>query len=90
MPKKKGYTTAKKLIPKGEITNVSELLDIVDKTPLSKDIKTTPERFNKLIEDPTLFEFGDAINIANVIGVDEKALIDMVYAEILLKRKKRK
>jgi hypothetical protein len=53
MAEKKAYALAKKLIVVGQISNVSELLEIVDKTPFSKDIKTSPTRFEKLIDDPT-------------------------------------
>jgi hypothetical protein len=90
MAKDDRYRLAKSLIESGGIKNVRDLLGILDKTPLAKDIKVTPERFNKLIDNPVLFMMQDCIGIAEVIGVDPKLIIDIVYAEIMSKKKKRR
>jgi hypothetical protein len=90
MAKKDRYSVAKSLIEGGSITNVRDLLAIIDKTPLSRDVHISPIRFNKLISDPTQFMMSDCISIADVIGVDPKLIVDLVYAEILLHKRKRK
>ncbi len=42
------------------------------------------------IDSPSLFTFQDAYAIAEVIGVDEKLIIDLVHNEWLSKRKKKR
>ncbi len=54
------------------------------------DISTSAVRFNKLIDNPGLFQFQDAYAIASVIGVDEKLIIELIHAEWLSKKRKRK
>lgn len=84
------YSTAKKLIEGNSITNLSELFDIIDRTPLAKSIKTSPDRLNKLIDNPALFLFQDAYNIAQLIGVDEKAIVDIIHNQYLTDKKSKK
>ncbi|GGH59641.1 hypothetical protein GCM10011379_06640 [Filimonas zeae] len=75
------FSTAKKLIDSGHIQNIKDLLDTVPKTRLARAMKTAPERFNKLIENPPLFTFEDAYKIADLIGVDERTLVLIIHEE---------
>lgn len=84
------YKTAQKLILAGGITTLSELMDIIDKTPLAKALKTSPGRLNKLLDNPALFLFQDAYNIAALIGVDEKLIVDIVFQQYAVDKKGRK
>lgn len=77
------YKTVRILLTEGHIKNLSQLLEEADKTPLARDIKTSPERFNKLIENPALFMLGDIYSMARVIGVEEKKIFEIVHAEWL-------
>jgi hypothetical protein len=89
MAKEDKYRIAKSLILNGSIKTVRDLLGIIDNTPLSKDVKTTPIRFNGLIDNPESFTFRDCIAIAETLQVDAKLIIDIVYREILSRKKKR-
>ena len=89
MAKEDKYRIAKSLILSGNIKTVRDLLGIVDKTPLSKDVGTTAIRFNGLIDNPENFTFHDCIAIAEVLQVDPKLIVDMVYREMLSKKKRR-
>jgi hypothetical protein len=90
MPKEDKYHLAKSLMEGGNIKTVRDLLAVLHKTVLSKDIKVTPVRFNKLIDNPQLFMFQDALAIAEVIGVDPKKIIDIITTEVLTRKRKRK
>lgn len=79
MPKARGFNIAKKLILSGDIKNLTELFEVIDKTPLARSMKTSPDRLNKLIDNPALFLFQDAYNIAQLIGVDEKIIVDIIH-----------
>lgn len=89
MAKKDRYTVAKNLILDGSIKTIRELLAVVDKTPLALDIKTAPARLNKLIANPALFQFEDAYKIAALIGVDERLIVDLIFADRKKPAKKR-
>jgi plasmid maintenance system antidote protein VapI len=75
------FSTAKKLISSGHINTLSDLLETINKTPLAKAMKTSPERFNKLLENPELFMFKDAYKIAEIIGVDNESIVKIIAAE---------
>ena len=90
MPKEKRYKSAKNQIEGGYIKTLTDLLDVLDKTPLSKDIHSSPVRFNKLLSNPALFTFQDAYSIAEVIGVDEKLILDIIHNEWVSRRKRKK
>jgi len=84
------YQVAKKLVQAGQIKVYSGLFDVIPRKPLSRAIGTTPERMAKLIDNPELFMLRDIYNTAHLIDVDEKLVIDLVHAEYLSKRKRKK
>ena len=57
------------------------MFDIVDKTPLARDMHTAPARLSKLINNPALFTFDDCYKIAALLEVDEDKIIDLIRAE---------
>jgi hypothetical protein len=88
MAKEKRYTVAKNLIETGGIKTVSDLLTILDKKAIYKDVMS-PVRFDTLIADPSQFRFSDAYAIAAAIGTDEMAIIQLIHNE-WVSRKRRK
>jgi hypothetical protein len=78
MAKLSKYDIAKRLILSGDVKTLPILLEVLDKTPFSKDAKTTPKRFERLLSDPTMFRFADVYNMASVLGVDHKIILNMV------------
>ena len=90
------YSTGKKHLLTGEIKKLSELLEYVEKTPFSRDIRTTPERFNRLLANPIKFRMDDIYNMAQMLDVDHKLIFELVHNEYLAKleearrKKKRK
>jgi hypothetical protein len=90
MAKEKRYTVAKNLIEIGGIKTISDLLEVMDKKAIYQDIPASPIRFNALLADPSQFRFSDAYAIAAAIGVEEKLIIDLIHAEYLSRKRKRK
>lgn len=80
------YLSIKMLIQAGEIKTLPDLLRAVDKTPFAKDVKTTPERFSRLLRNPLLWRLADIYNMARLIDVDDKLIFEIVYPEILRKK----
>ena len=89
MPTKDKYGSVLTMILKGELKSFAGLVGFLKPTPLSRAAHTTPERFKKLLADPYLFTLEDAYNIATLIGVDDKVILDMIYADAVSKRKKK-
>ena len=90
MAKPKGTNIAKKLFLSGDIKSLADLLEIVEKTPLARSIGTSPARLNKLLANPALFTFQDLYSIADLIGVDRKLLVDLLFIESNKPTKKKK
>lgn len=87
MINKPPFSTAKKLIQSDNIHNLSELLETVPKTTLANAMKTSPKRFNRLIENPNLFMFEDAYTLAEVIGVDRLKILNIIHMECTDRKK---
>ena len=43
-------------------------------------MKTSPKRFNGLIENPQLFTFQDAYIIADLIGVSKEKILNIIHS----------
>ena len=90
MAKPKGTNIAKKLFLSGDIKTLADLLEVIEPTPLSRSIGTSPARFNKLIANPALFTFQDLYAIADLIEVDRKLVADLLFIESNKVTKKKK
>ena len=88
MAKQERFKVAKKLIETGAIKTISDLLGLVDKKAIYKNIPASAIRFDKLVADPSQFRFSDAYAIAATIGVDEKLVLDLIHNEWLSRKKK--
>jgi len=87
MINKPPFSTAKKLIESENIHDLTELLETVPKTTLANAMKTSPKRFNRLIENPNLFMFEDVYNLADVIGVDKMKILTIIHTECIGRKK---
>jgi hypothetical protein len=90
MAKDKRYNTVKNLITAGYIKSFSEILDTVPKTVVAHDLGMHHQTFTKLIKSPERFNFKDAIRIASLIEVDDKHIIDLIYNQYAIDKKRRK
>jgi hypothetical protein len=79
MTKDRRYSIAKKLILSSNLKTIDELIEAVPKTTIARDMGTNLARLNKMISNPLLFTFGDMVKIADLIEVDEKYIMDLVY-----------
>ena len=87
--KDKRFSIAAKLIRTNEIKTFSEIIDIVPKTAVAKELGINPERFNRLLATIDLFVVKDLVKLAEVLEVDTIAVLHLVDNE-LPKRKIRK
>jgi len=94
MGKDKRYGIVKKLIISGYITTFSEVLEVLPKTVLSRDLKIHHQTFDKLIEDLEKFTLKNIYRLALLIGVDKWEFVKLFINESApakkVKRKKRK
>ena len=87
--KDKRFSIAAKLIRTNEIKTFSEIIDIVPKTVVAKELGINPERFNRLLATIDLFVIKDLVRLAEVLEVETIAVLHLVDNE-LPKRKPRK
>lgn len=77
--KDKRFITAGKLIRTNEIKSFAEIIDVIPKTVIAKELGINPERFNRLIGNIGLFPVKDLNNLADAMEVtfmDVMRLID--------------
>ena len=87
---KEKLSLAKKLIAQGAIKTPEEFFALIPRTTLAKYTRSTPERYIKLMDDPSLCMIKDFFDIAEATGLNDKDILDIFYPAALAKRKKRK
>jgi len=87
MTKDRRYSIAKKLILSGDLKTLQDLVEVVPKTVIAKDLGTHLQTFSKMLSQPDLFTFRIAYRIAALLEADEKAVIEIIHAEHLQQKK---
>lgn len=90
MAKDKRYNTVKNLITAGYIQSFSEILDTVPKTVVAHDLGMHHQTFDKLIKCPERFIFKDAFRIASLIEVEELQIINLIYNQYTIDKKRKR
>jgi hypothetical protein len=90
MERDKRYKTIKNLISTGSITTFREIFDAISKTRLARDMGTNYIRLNKLIDHLEGFALKDFITIAELIDIDLKYILDLVYNQYVADKKGRR
>jgi hypothetical protein len=75
------YITIRNLIASGYIVRFIQILDIISKTAMARDLGMHHQTFEKLLKNPEKFTFKDAFFIASLIEVDPKVIIDLIYTQ---------
>lgn len=81
MSKDKRYSTVKNLISGGYIKSFQEIFDTIPKSVVYKDLGMNSARFNKLLSNVEGFVVKDLLRIAELIEVDGKVILDLVYIQ---------
>ena len=81
MAKDPRYEMVNKLITSSNINSFSEILVIVPKTVVARDLGIHHITFNKLIKYPERFTLKNIYRIASLIEIDKKKMIDLFYNE---------
>ena len=87
MAKDKRYNTLKKLIDSSCITNFSELLDVIPKTVIARDLSIHHKTFNSLLNNLDRFMLKDIYRIASLIEVDKWEVLKLFVNESLTAKK---
>ncbi len=90
MAKDPRYNTVYKLITTGQLNSLAELLEVVPKTVLARDLGMHHITLNKLLEQPGQFKLNDIYEIAALVGVENKLMLQLFYIETGEKKVKRK
>lgn len=90
MAKDPRYNTLYKLITSGQLNSLAEMLVILPKTVLAHDLGMHHITLNKLIAHPGQFKLDDIYEIASLIGIENKVMLQFFYKETGEKKVKRK
>lgn len=88
--KHKGYNTVKKLIEGNQLHSFQEIFEHVPKTTIYQDLGINYFRFTRIITDIKGFKLEELYHLANLIGVDEKIIIDLAHSQYLANKAKKK
>ncbi|HEV3250550.1 MAG TPA: hypothetical protein VGZ71_06340 [Puia sp.] len=81
------YETVRKLITSGQLDNFREIVSIVPKTVIRKDLGMHHKTFDSLLNNPTKFTFANAFRLASLIQVEEMDIITVLYRQCVIDRK---
>ena len=87
--KDRRFTYVGKLIRTNEIKSFSEIINIIPKTTVARELGINPERFNRLLDNIDLFVIKDLVKLAELLEVDTITILTLLASE-LPKRKARK
>jgi len=94
MAKDRRYDIVKRLMNSGYIATFSEILEILPKTTIARDLKMHHVTFGKLIKDPDRFTVKHIGRLASLIGVDRlefgKIILNSSKVKTGIKQKKSK
>ncbi len=77
----------KALLEKGQIAEVAHIFDILPKSPTYKKMKMGYDRFIECLNSPGEFSLLELSRLADVIGIDDKVIIDIAYKNMKTRRK---
>ena len=75
----KRYQIVKKLLTAGYLHSFREIFDVIPKSVMAADLGTNNERFTKLMYRVQDFALSDMLRIAQLLDVDEKQIILLIY-----------
>lgn len=83
----KGYNTIKLLIEANKLTTFEEIFDHIPKTVVIKDLGANYNRITKAIKKVEEFKLDELFRLSFLIGVDEKAVLDLAHAQYVASKK---
>jgi hypothetical protein len=85
--KNKKYHTLKLLIEANQLTHFGQIFDHIAPTVVNKDLGINFARFKKLRGRVQGFKLEELYSISYLIGVEEKAIVDLAHNEYMAKKK---
>ncbi|MET6998174.1 hypothetical protein [Chitinophaga defluvii] len=78
MAKDKRYNTVKMLMEAGKISTIEELIEIVPKSIVAKDLNLHYYQFLAKMKKPALFSIEELVTLADKIEIDRMKIITPV------------
>jgi len=85
MEKDKRYDIVRKLIISGHIVTIQDIIDVLPKTILTKDLGMHHITFEKYLKEPHRFTYGDTKKIAQLIEVEIEQIFTIILNECRVK-----
>jgi hypothetical protein len=87
MTKDRRYTTVKNLISGGYLKTFIEIFDTIPKSVIAKDLGISLDRFTAMMNDVERFSVRNLLLIADLLEIDGKLVLDLVYNQYLITKK---
>jgi hypothetical protein len=88
--KDRRLTAVKALLENGEITEIAQIFDLVPKSPTYKQLGMGYLRFLDCLKNSGNFTIDELITLADLVGVEGKVIVDLVYKSAAKQRRRRK
>lgn len=85
----KGYHTIKLLIEGNQLKQFRDMFEHIPKTTVNRDLGINYKRFSEISKDIKGFKLGELYTLAHLIGVDEKAVVDLAHTQYLADKVKK-
>ncbi len=89
MTKDKRYTVVKNLISGGHLKSFQAIFEIIPKTVVLKDLHIHNQRFNDMLDDVSLFLLLELYELADLLEVDGKIIIDLAHDQYMADQKRK-
>ena len=87
MVKDSRYTLVKDQISLGRLKTLRDIFGIIPKTVVLTDMHIHNQRFNEILADVSLFQLLELYELAALIEVDGKIVLDLAHEQYLLDQK---
>lgn len=84
------YGSIKVLIESGHVRTIKEIFLFIPKTTVYKDLGVNFNRFDRAILNPYIFRLQELFDLAKLIGVEAKKLLELACAQIDTNEKQKK
>lgn len=87
MEKDRRYSIVKKLLDSGQLNRLKDIIDILPKTKLIRDLGIHHQTFEKCIGSPERFTLKQVYEVASLIESDEFETLLLFHNEYMVKKK---
>jgi len=87
MAKDKRYKVVKTMLDKGILIEFRQILEVVPKTVIARELRTNNNRMTRLLSDVRSFSLDELYRISRAMTIDFRKLVSITCSQILTEEK---